>query len=159
MTTDRAPTLALAAAVVVTAVVFGPAVPAVDLPRDGAAAEPVFDGFAETGELGVSERFSYSVGATPATASVANGVVSTGPATVTVAAGDDPVALRYRLVVGDRSANRTVVVPAGETRTVTESLTLDAGQRPDSATLRIAAVVDGTDYSLHTDRIEVAADG
>lgn len=163
MTTDRTPTVALAAAVVLTAVAFGPAVSAVDLPRDSRAEEPVFDGFAETSDLGVSERFSYAVDETPGAATAANGTVSTGPTAVTVAAGTDPVALRYQLQVGNRSTNRTVVVPAGETRTVAEPLTVDAlgtdapGSTP-TATLRVTAAVDGRTYTLHNGTFEVTSD-
>ena len=163
MTIDRAPTVALAAAVVLTAVAFGPAVSAVDLPRDSRAEEPVFDGFAETSDLGVSERFSYAVDETPDTATATDGTISTEPVAVTVAAGTDPVALRYRLQVGNRSSNRTVVVPAGETRTVAKPLTVDAlgtdapGSTP-TATLRVTAAVDGQTYTLHNGELSVTSD-
>lgn len=161
MTTDRTPTVALAVAVVLTAVAFGPAVAAVDLPRDSRADEPVFEGFAETNDLGISERFSYALDETPGTATAADGTVSTGPAAVTVAAGADPVALRHRLQVGDRSTNRTVVVPAGETRTVAESLAVETPATDVSgttrATLRVTAAVDGRTYTVHNDTLGVTA--
>jgi hypothetical protein len=162
MTTDRTPTVALAVAVILTAVAFGPAVSAVDLPRDSRAEEPVFKGFVETNDLGISERFSYALDETPRTATAADGTVSAGPAAVTVAAGADPVALRYRLQVGDRSTNRTVVVPAGETRTVAESPAVETPATDVSgttrATLRVTAAVDGRTYTVHNDTLGVTAD-
>jgi hypothetical protein len=105
MTHDRG-TVALTVAVLCTAVVFGPLVPAVD------------------------HRLSDRVVTAPQTATLADGVFATPP--IVVAAGETPVTLRYQLQVDDRSTERTVVVPAGEARTITRTLALRTDAPPNT---------------------------
>lgn len=152
MNHDRG-TVALATAVLVTAIVLGPLVPAVDLPRDARDGEPLYGGFADEAGVGVDHRLSYRVVAAPTNATLADGVLTTPPATVAVAAGDAPVTLRYQLRVGDRSTERTVAVPAGEARTISRALELETENASD-ATLRVVAVTDDSIYTVHEGPLE-----
>jgi hypothetical protein len=143
-TLDRA-TVALATAASATAVAFAPTVPAVELPADSRADDPAFDGSGGNGALDATRRLSHRVVTAAGNAPLADGVVPAAPTTAAVAAGDAPVALRYQLRAGDRSTNRTVVVPAGEARTVAEPPEFAAGDPPSTVTLRVTATTaDGT---------------
>jgi hypothetical protein len=153
MTHDRG-TVALTMAVLLTAVVFGPLVPAVDLPRDARDGEPLYGGFADEAGVGVDHRLSYRVVAAPQTATLADGVLTTPPTTVAVAAGDAPVTLRYQLQVDDRSTERTVVVPAGEARTITRTLELET-DAPTNTTLRVVAITADATYTVHEEQLNL----
>jgi hypothetical protein len=153
MNHDRG-TLALATAVLITAVAFGPLVPAVDLAGDSRDAEPLFSGFSG-GEVDVEHRLSFRVVSAPTGASTVDGVTTAPPAIVTVAAGNAPVTLRYQLRVDDRSAERTAIVPAGEARTVTRELSV--GATADRATLRVTAETPDSTYLVHEADLEVTA--
>jgi hypothetical protein len=157
MSLDRA-TTALAAAALLTAVVYGPLVPAVELSRDPQAGQPVFDGFGENEGLGTTHQLSYRVVEQPTTAAVADGQLSVPPATVALAAGETPVTLRYQLRVGDRSVDRIAVVPAGEARTVSVPLAATVEEPPSSVELRIAALTDEDRYELYNATLAVADD-
>jgi len=157
MSLDRGPT-ALVAAALLTAVVYGPLVPAVGLPADPRADQPVFEGFAENQGVGTTHQLSYRVVETPTIATVADGTLSVPATTVAVEAGETPVTLRYQLRVGDRSVERTAVVPAGEARTVRLSPTLSVDSAPAEARLRVVAVTEEASYRLH-DGTVVIEDG
>lgn len=157
MSSDRA-TTALAAAVLLTAVVYGPLVPAVELARDSQADQPVFDAFDENEGLGATHQLSYRVVEAPTTATVAGGQLSVPPATVALAAGDEPVTLRYQLRVGDRSIDRTAVVPAGEARTVSLPLAATVEAPPASVELRIVALTGENRYEAHNATLAVVED-
>lgn len=148
-------TPALAAAVLLVAVVYGPLFPAVELPRDPQTDEPVFEGFGLEHDVGVSHQLSYRVVSTPADATFDSGVVSTGPTTVRVAAGDDPVTVRYHLQAGNRTTVESAVVPAGEARTTAEPLTLAAADRPANVTVRVTATTGGETREIYTDTLEL----
>ncbi len=148
-------TPAFAAAVLLVAVVYGPLFPAVELPRDPQTDEPVIEGFGVENDLGVSHQLSYRVVGTPADATFDSGVVSAGPTTVRVAAGDDPVTVRYHLRTGNRTTVESVVVPAGEARTTAEPLILAVADRPASVTVRVTATTGGEPREVYTDTLEL----
>ena len=145
----------LAAVVLVTALLFGPLIPAGELPPNAEAENPVFNGFSGSRGLGVSHQLSFQVLTAPTIASYADDAVTTTPMTVRVAAGDKPVTLRYQLVVDDRSTNQTVTVPAGEVHTASQSLSLATAEHPANATLRVFASTSEHTYTVHTDTLEV----
>jgi hypothetical protein len=154
MSLDRA-TTALAAAALLTAVAYGPLVPAVGLPADPRADQPVFEGFAENQGVGTTHQLSYRVVETPTTATVTDGTLSVPATTVAVEAGETPVTLRYQLRVGDRSVERTAVVPAGEARTVALSPTVAVEGAPSEARLRVVAATEDSSYRLHNGTVVV----
>jgi hypothetical protein len=158
MSLDRG-TTALAAAVLLTALAYGPLVPAVELPLDSQADDPVIEGFGGNREVGTTHQLSYRVVEEPTTVTVADGQLAVPPATVALAAGDEPVTLRYQLRVGDRSIRRTAVVPAGEARTVSLPLAAAVEEPPVSVELRIVALTNENRYEVYNATLGVVDDG
>ena len=142
-------------AALLTAVVYGPVVSAVGLPADPRADEPVFDLYGEDQGVETNHRLSYQVTETPATATVTNGTLTVPATTVAVDAGVTAVTLRYQFRVGNRSVERTDVVPAGEARTVTFSPTLSVDSARDEARLHVVAVTEENSYQLHNGTVVI----
>jgi hypothetical protein len=156
MTFDHGPA-ALAVAVALTAVVFGPLVPVVEMPGTGRGEQPVFDGFGGHA-LGVDHRLSFETESMPTVATFTDGAVTTAPPTVVVATGDTSVTLRYQLRVDGRSTDATAVVPAGEARSVTRTLELSVKQRPDRVRLRVTVETNGEEYLVEERSLRVTDD-
>lgn len=160
MNVDRG-TLALAVFVCAAALAFGPLVPAVDLPNDDRAGDPLYGGFAADADVGVHHQLSFQVRELPSTATVSRGKemdsVSVPGATVTVAAGESPVTLRYRLRNGERSWQTTAAVPAGAASNVTRSLnaTGPSGSFDGNLTLLVTAATDSNSYVVARTDLEV----
>ncbi|MDZ7746893.1 MAG: hypothetical protein U5K28_10445 [Halobacteriales archaeon] len=144
-------TIGLAVAVVATAIVAGPLVPAVSYPTDSTASDAVYSGFGGDAGLELDRQLAYQLADEP-TITVSDGVVET-PTTVTVQAGADPVALRYQLRNETRSTIETATVPAGEVRTVTRTPRLEAtGQ----LRLNVTATTDGSTFLVHHSTFNVS---
>lgn len=114
--------------------------------------------FAAGEGVGVTHRLSFDVRSLPTALTMerdGDAYVADAPVAVAVSAGDEPLAVRFRLATGNGTYDAETAVPAGESRTVRQRLRGTHPPDSQNGTLSIRIVQGNRSYLVASETVEL----